>query len=100
MEVPKESEDEEEDNSDEIEAIESANEELKSQWEALIKACEEETDFHGMEKGEGLEMMREDRDYLYEKFIHLKYDYTVRENQARYGYLQHGLHADDEKIPD
>ncbi len=99
MEVPKESEDEEEDNSDEIEAIESANEELKSQWEALIKACEEETDFHGMEKGEGLEMMREDRDYLYEKFIHLKYDYTVRENQARYGYLQHGLHADDEKIP-
>lgn len=87
------------DNSEEIAAIESANEALKGQWEVLVTACEEETDFHGMEPGEGLDMMLEDRDAAYEEFIQLKYDYTVEEIQARYGYILHGRHNDDEKIP-
>lgn len=100
MEVPEPSGSEDgTDNSEEIAAIESANEALKDQWETLVAACEEETDFHGMEPGEGLEMMLEDRDAAYEEFIQLKYDYTVEEIQARYGYILHGGHNDDEKIP-
>lgn len=99
MEVPEFLEDENGDNSGEIEAVEEANELLHAQWEALVEACEEETDFHGMEPGEGLAMMLEDRDETYHQFINLKYDYTVREIQARYGYIRHGLHPDDEKIP-
>ncbi len=99
MEAPEPSGDESGDNSDEIAAVEEANEALKAQWEALVEACENETDFHGMEPGEGLEMMLEDRNRTYEQFINLEYDYTVREIQARYGYIRHGLHNDDEKIP-
>lgn len=99
MDVPELSEDEAGDNSAEVAAVEEANEMLHAQWEALVEACEEETDFHGMEPGEGLEMMLKDRDETYEQFITLKYDYTVQEIQARYGYIRHGLHPDDEKIP-
>ena len=97
MEVPEACEGE--DHSDEIAAVEEANEALQAQWEALVEACEAETDFHGMEPGEGLEMMLKDRDETYEQFINLNYDYTVQEIQARYGYIRHGLHPEDEKIP-
>lgn len=99
MEIPEAAEGEGNDNSDEVAAVEEANEALKAQWEAMVEACEEETDFHGMESGEGLEMMLEDRDETYEQFINLKYDYTVQEIQARYGYIRHGLHPEDETIP-
>lgn len=84
---------------EELAAIEAANAEAKEKWEALIKACESETDFHSEEPGEGLKMMLEDRQKTYEQFICLKYDYAVEEIQARYGYIRHGLHDGDEPIP-
>ena len=106
LEAPEVPEDETEDDGDgtgesgdEARAIEEINDMVREQWEALVEACEAETDFHGMEPGEGLEMMLEDRDETYEQFINLEYDYTVQEIQARYGYIRHGLHSDDERIP-
>ena len=101
MEVPEPSGDPADgtDNSDEIAAIEEANEAMRTSWEALVQACQEETDFHSEEPGEGLEMMLADRDETYQQFIRLQYDYTVEEIQARYGYVRHGLHPEDEKIP-
>ncbi len=88
------------DNSGEIAAVEEANARLKAQWEALIAACESLPDhFHGMNPGEGLEQMLADRQEAYDRFIRLEYDYTFRETQARYGYVRHGEHNDDEPIP-
>ena len=86
-------------NADEIAATEAENARLMEEWEGIIEACESETDFHSVDEGEGLEMMLEDRDATYEEFIHLKYDYTVKEIEAKYGYILHGKHNDDGKIP-
>lgn len=86
-------------NADEIAAAEAENARLMEEWESIVEACESETDFHSVEEGEGLEMMLEDRDETYEEFIHLNYDYTVRETEARYGYILHGKHNDDGTIP-
>ncbi len=101
MEAPEEEGDseEEQEHSDENEAVEEINEQLRAQWEASLTACEAETDFHSEIPGEGLAMMLADRENTYEQFIHLYYDYTVQETQARYGYIRHGLHSDDETIP-
>lgn len=38
---------------------------------------------------------RIDRDKTYERFISMRYSYVWQEFQARDGYIQHGLHADD-----
>lgn len=86
-------------NADEIAAAESENERLKAEWEATVALCESDTDFHSVTEGEGLAMMLQDRDATYEEFIHLEYDYTLREIEARYGYILHGRHNDDERIP-
>lgn len=101
LEVPEPSftEEGEVDNADEIAAVEEANALAREQWEALIQACAENTDFHSEEPGEGLEMMLDDREETYQSFIHLKYDYMVEEIQARYGYIRHGLHPEDEELP-
>ncbi len=87
------------DNSEEIAAVEEANEAARAQWEALVQACAAETDFHSEEPGEGLKMMLADREETYQQFINLEYDYTVEEIQARYGYIRHGLHEKDKEIP-
>ena len=83
----------------ELEAIRAENALLEEKWNAQKAACEENTDFHSDEPGEGLEMMLEDRQRVYEEFIGLEYDYTFRETRARYGYILHGFHGDDEPVP-
>lgn len=106
VEVPEEEEDEltgEVTNEDEIEAAEELNAMLEAQWEELIALCEEKaedgTHYHGMDSGDALEEMLEDRERTYDTFIHLEYGYTIKETTARYGYILHGKHNDDESIP-
>lgn len=106
VEVPEPEEDEltgEVTNEDEIEAAEELNDLLEAQWEELIALCEEKaedgTHYHGMDSGDALEEMLEDRERTYDTFIHLEYGYTIREINARYGYILHGKHNDDESIP-
>ena len=106
VEVPEPEEDEltgEVTNEDEIEAAEELNALLEAQWEELIALCEEKaedgTHYHGMDSGDALEEMLEDRERTYDTFIHLEYGYTIREINARYGYILHGKHNDDESIP-
>ncbi len=88
---------------DEAAAVEEENERLYQKWKALVDACEARemtgNHFHGMNSGEGLEKMLADRQEAYERFIELQYDYTFQEIQARYGYIRHGLHNDDQPIP-
>ncbi len=84
---------------EEREALEEADRILRKQWEETVRLCEETTDFHSVEEGEGLRMMLEDRKKTYEQFIGLRYDYTFEETQARYGYARHGQHGDDLPIP-
>ncbi len=83
------------DNSEEIAAIEEENERLQREWEALVERCEAETDFHHDDIEVARQMMLEDRDESYRQFIRLLYRYTLREQQAREGYVLHGLHNDD-----
>lgn len=71
------------------------NERLRAEWEALIELCEAETDFHDIEEGAAKEMMIDDRNETYDTFVHLVYQYTVKETIARPGYIIHGNHNDD-----
>ena len=84
---------------DASEAIAAENALLQEQWQAQVDACAESTDFHDEIPGEGLRKMLEDRQAVYDAFIGLEYDYTFREIEARYGYMRHGQHRDDEPIP-
>ena len=85
-------------NQEEMEAADMENQRLREEWEALIALCEEETDFHAVEAGAAEEQMIQDRNETYQTFIELVYRYTVKEKEARIGYIVHGNHNDDPAI--
>ncbi len=75
---------------------------VKAQQEALVRMCaayNAGNHFHAIEPGAAREKMLKDRDEAYELFIGLEYRYAFEETQARYGYVRHGRHPDDEDIP-
>lgn len=84
-------------NGEEIAALEEECLRLEQMWEEGIALCEEEVDFHDVD-GDGEDMMVENRDATYERFIQLQYEYTIKEIQSRQGYILHGLHHDDKPI--
>ena len=83
---------------EEEEAAEEANQELIQAWEEGVQWCEENTDFHSLEPGEAKSACMDERDRAYEEFIHLKFQYAVREVKARQGYILHNYHNDDREI--
>lgn len=64
-------------------------------WQKCVDWCEENCDFHSIEEGVARNAMEADRDEAWDTFIHLKRIYTVREIQARTGYILHDVHNDD-----
>lgn len=80
-------------------AAEEENERLEEEawaaWQACVDWCEENCDFHSIDEGVARDEMEADRDEAWDTFIHLKRIYTVREIQARTGYILHDLHSDD-----
>ena len=87
---------------EEIEAAEEENERLEREaweaWQECVDWCEEHCDFHSIDEGVARDEMEADRDEAWESFIHLKRIYTVREIQARTGYILHDLHEDDKRV--
>ncbi len=64
-------------------------------WQKCVDWCEQNCDFHSIDEGAARDDMEADRNQAWETFIHLKRIYTVREIQARKGYILHDLHNDD-----
>lgn len=64
-------------------------------WQKCVDWCEENCDFHSIDEGVARDEMEADRDEAWDAFIHLKRIYTVREIQARKGYILHDIHNDD-----
>ena len=64
-------------------------------WQQCVDWCEQNCDFHSIDEGAARDDMEDDRNQAWETFIHLKRIYTVREIQARKGYILHDLHNDD-----
>lgn len=64
-------------------------------WQKCVDWCEENCDFHSIDEGVARDAMEADRDEAWDTFIHLKRIYTVREIQARTGYILHDVHNDD-----
>ena len=87
---------------EECEAADEENERLEREawaaWQECVDWCEENCDFHSIDEGIAGEEMEADRDEAWKTFIHLKRVYTVREVQARNGYILHDLHEDDKQI--
>ena len=67
-------------------------------WQECVDWCEENCDFHSIDEGVARDLMEEDRDEAWSTYIHLKRIYTVRETDARTGYILHDLHNDDVSI--
>lgn len=67
-------------------------------WQECVDWCEENCDFHSIDEGVARDLMEEDRDEAWNTYIHLKRIYTVRETDARTGYILHDLHNDDVSI--
>lgn len=67
-------------------------------WQECVDWCEENCDFHSIDEGVARDLMKEDRDEAWNTYIHLKRIYTVRETDARTGYILHDLHNDDVSI--
>lgn len=95
---------------EELEIIEEANAEIDEKnerleqeawaaWQEDVDFCQEETDFHSIIEGEAEGELESDRNHLFSKFINLEYIYTVREVQARNGYILHDLHTADLPVP-
>lgn len=100
----------ESDDPDEIAAIERTNAEIDEKnraleeeawaaWQKAVDSCREETDFHSVTPGEAEEELEAERNLLFQKFIELEYTYTVREVQAKNGYILHDLHTADIPVP-
>lgn len=87
-----ESDGEDEDAEEENERLE---EEAWAAWQKCVDWCEEHCDFHSIDEGVARDAMEADRDEAWDTFIHLERTYTVREVQARNGYILHDLHNDD-----
>ena len=87
---------------EERDAADEENERLEREaweaWQECVDWCEEHCDFHSIDEGVARDEMEEDRNEAWESFIHLKRIYTVREVQARTGYILHDLHEDDERV--
>lgn len=87
---------------EESDAADEENERLEREaweaWQECVDWCEEHCDFHSIDEGVARDEMESDRDEAWESFIHLKRIYTVREVQARTGYILHDLHEDDERV--
>ena len=87
---------------EESDAADEENERLEREaweaWQECVDWCEEHCDFHSIDEGVARDEMEADRDEAWESFIHLKRIYTVREVQARAGYILHDLHEDDEQV--
>ncbi len=66
-------------------------------WEECVEECSRKCDFHSMD-GSGRKQMEEERDLLYQQFIHLIYGYTFREISPAPGYLPHGEHEGEAEI--
>ncbi len=64
-------------------------------WQQCVDWCEQNCDFHSIDEGAARDDMEADRNQAWETFIRLKRIYTVREIQARKGYILHDLHNDD-----
>lgn len=85
---------------------EEENERLRQQWQAEQELCSSTCDFHVQNENEdnhsqdpsAREEMLADRDATYENFIALEYSYTLKEQNARAGYILHGKHRDDQPI--
>ena len=84
---------------EEQEEIDGKNEQLEQDawaaWQECVDWCEQNCDFHSIDEGAAREDMEADRNQAWDTFIHLKRIYTVREIQARKGYILHDLHNDD-----
>lgn len=84
---------------EEREAAEEENERLEEAawqaWEECVEWCESHCDFHSVDEGVARDAMEADRDEAWDTFIHLKRIYTVRETDARNGYILHDYHNDD-----
>ncbi len=84
---------------EEQEEIDGKNEQLEQDawaaWQECVDWCEQNCDFHSIDEGAAREDMEADRNQAWETFIRLKRIYTVREIQARKGYILHDLHNDD-----
>ena len=96
MEVDDDASDEERDAADE--ENERLEREAWEAWQECVDWCEEHCDFHSIDEGVARDEMEDDRNEAWESFIHLKRIYTVREVQARTGYILHDLHEDDERV--
>lgn len=87
---------------EESDAADEENERLEREaweaWQECVDWCEEHCDFHSIDEGVARDEMEADRDEAWENFIHLERIYTVREVQARIGYILHDLHEDDERV--
>lgn len=91
-----ESDGEEDDDADE--ENERLEQEAWAAWQKCVDWCEQNCDFHSIDEGVARDAMEADRDEAWDTFIHLKRIYTVREIQARNGYILHDVHNDDEPI--
>lgn len=84
---------------EESDAADEENERLEKEaweaWQECVDWCEEHCDFHSIDEGVARDLMEDDRDEAWDTVIHLKRIYTVRETQARTGYILHDLHNDD-----
>ena len=67
-------------------------------WQECVDWCEENCDFHSIDEGIAEDDLQADRDAAWNFFIQLKRSYTVRETQARNGYILHDLHNDDIQV--
>lgn len=87
---------------EESDAADEENERLEREaweaWQECVDWCEEHCDFHSIDEGVARAEMEADRDEAWENFIQLERIYTVREVQARTGYILHDLHEDDEQV--
>lgn len=87
---------------EESDAADEENERLEKEaweaWQECVDWCEEHCDFHSIDEGVARDSMEADRDEAWNSFIHLKRIYTVRETDARTGYILHDLHNDDLSI--
>lgn len=87
---------------EESDAADEENERIEREaweaWRICVDWCEEYCDFHSIDEGVARDEMEADRDEAWESFIHLERIYTVREVQARTGYILHDLHEDDEQV--
>lgn len=84
---------------EESDAADEENERLEKEaweaWQECVDWCEEHCDFHSIDEGVARDAMEADRDEAWDTYIHLKRIYTVRETDARTGYILHDIHNDD-----